>query len=223
MRHDKTKKMLDYWLDLWREAGAMKDARGRVVWPERNAIQPVHCAELLGDMFILDVANGASHYRLAGTRLCATMGRELKDEAFAHAYKDEDQRAAESWATGLVQDDYVVLICSDASIRDGRVIPMETLLMPLNHQGARDQRALGLTVPLEMPNWIASEPIAEIAIRSVRILTPWDDMKNTPSFTNAPSIAPEIAFEAEDHAPLVNADGAVRNAPFLRVLDGGRH
>ena len=44
---------------------------------------PRHIRHLLGDSFILTVDAGSGHpFRLAGTRVCALFGRELKDEPF---------------------------------------------------------------------------------------------------------------------------------------------
>ncbi|MFD0915568.1 PAS domain-containing protein [Pseudahrensia aquimaris] len=234
MRHDKTRKMQDYWMQLWLEAGMKRDGLGRSIWPERQAVQPMHCPELLGDMFILDITNGAESYRLAGTRLCAMMGRELKDEPFSANFDDADQRAAESWATGLADDDYLVLICSDGVSADGRVVPLETLMMPLNHNGQRGERVLGITVPLEMPAWLLSQRLERQTIRSVRILRPWElkpaaeqnDFAalgvQSPEFSNDFDTPSSITPINPANEPLIDENGAVRGAPFLRVLEGGR-
>ena len=51
--------------------------------PERADIEPGAIRQVLGDTFVLEVDGRASHpFRIAGTRLCALFGRELKGESF---------------------------------------------------------------------------------------------------------------------------------------------
>ena len=57
--------------------------RGTRAAPERGEIEPSAIRRALGDMFILEFDRRAGHpFRLAGTRVCALFGRELKNEPF---------------------------------------------------------------------------------------------------------------------------------------------
>ena len=158
MRQKKTKQMLDYWMDLYSQAGNNAINAHHHIWPERSDIQPAECRSLLGDMFILETIGGDATYRLAGTKLCALHGRELKRESFCKAFDASDQRSAENWAARLAFDDYIALICSTGTTETGRRINLETLLMPLTHNGQTDKRILGITVPCETPSMAGNKP-----------------------------------------------------------------
>ena len=57
--------------------------RGLRQAPDREDIEPGAIRRALGDVFMLDLEPGFGHpFRLAGTRLCALFGRELKATAF---------------------------------------------------------------------------------------------------------------------------------------------
>lgn len=236
MRHIKTKRMMDYWLTLLANANDIHIEGPTKIWPDRSDIQPAACPDILGDMFILDIKSSHSQYRLAGTRLCAMHGRELKNEGFADSFAEQDQKTAENWVFGLGTDDYAVLICADATNARGKILPLETLLMPLNHHGSRGHRVLGITVPLEEAFWLGSVGVTKQTIRSVRMLRPWENAawENTNLRTDyssaaierrtvlgAPSISPRAvpSFETESFLDPALEPTSV---PYLRVLEGGK-
>ena len=83
MKLDGTIALFQYWNRL---------RAGRVA-PKRTEIEPADIKTLLADTFILEKdARGEAVFRLAGTRLCASYGRELKGFAFASLWKEKDQR-----------------------------------------------------------------------------------------------------------------------------------
>ncbi|MEE9313764.1 MAG: PAS domain-containing protein [Rhizobiaceae bacterium] len=237
MRHKKTKQMLDYWMDLYNEIGNTPDNHHKHIWPDRSDVQPAQCRSLLGDMFILDSTSSSVSYRLAGTKLCSLYGRELKQERFADAFVSEDQQAAENWASQLARDDYLALICSKATTEDGHQLNLETLLMPLSHNGGVGARILGITIPCESPPWLGSKHIVSQAIRSVRVLHPWDKevrpgqevdviskVSTFPSF-NLGSEAPSILTSNDPFLSSNEIMGGYtpsRRVGHLTVIDGGK-
>jgi hypothetical protein len=55
--------------------------RGKRPAPERGEIEPSAIRRALGDVFILEFERHQGHpFRLAGTRVCALFGRELKNQ-----------------------------------------------------------------------------------------------------------------------------------------------
>jgi hypothetical protein len=73
MKHSSIRELFDYW----------NERRGRRAAPERGDIEPGDIRGVLADTFILAFDAPASHpFRIAGTRVCALFGRELKGEAF---------------------------------------------------------------------------------------------------------------------------------------------
>ena len=73
MKHAASRELYAYW----------EERRGQRPAPERADIEPGAIRAALSDTFILelDAADGHS-FRLAGTRVCALFGRELKGESF---------------------------------------------------------------------------------------------------------------------------------------------
>jgi len=187
MRHNKTKKVLNYWMELLQShqfptAGQNRDSSDHSAfaahvrrWPDRSDIQPAACRDLLPDMFILDTGGSQPVYRLAGTALCSLYGREMRREAFDLAFEGWDRRAVHNWISRMGIDDYLILICSQAATDSGETVALETLLMPLEHGGKPDQRILGLTVACSPPHWLGITPITSQTVRSIRVIRPWED------------------------------------------------
>ena len=73
MKHPATREFFAYW------DGKRGDARA----PDRSDIEPAALRELLGDIFVLSCEQEAGFpFRVAGTRVCALLGRDLKDQSF---------------------------------------------------------------------------------------------------------------------------------------------
>ena len=74
MKHPSSREFFAYW-----------DAkRGDARAPDRSEIDPGAVRELLGDIFVLSYDNEAGYpFRVAGTRVCALLGRDLKEPSFS--------------------------------------------------------------------------------------------------------------------------------------------
>ena len=74
MKHPSSREFFAYW-----------DARrGDARAPDRSEIEPDAVRGLLGDIFVLSYDNEAGYpFRVAGTRVCALLGRDLKDFSFS--------------------------------------------------------------------------------------------------------------------------------------------
>ena len=84
MKHPSNRELLDYW----------NERRGSRLAPERADIEPSAIRQVLGDTFVLETdAMGHYPFRLAGTRLCALFGRELKSESFVKLWERSGQTA----------------------------------------------------------------------------------------------------------------------------------
>src|SRR5207237_6431582 len=73
MKHPSTQQFFAYW----------DEVRASEAAPARSAFEPGPVRHLLGDSFVLayEHANGFP-FRVAGTRLCALLGRDIKGESF---------------------------------------------------------------------------------------------------------------------------------------------
>ena len=232
--------MMDYWMGLLEQIGWQDSDLHRMTWPERSALDPATCRSLLGDMFILDTDRGQCNFRLAGTRFCEMFNRELKAESFIELFANSDQQSAENWVGQLAYDNYSALICAEGITNSGEVLPIEILLLPLNHRGTRGRRVLGLATPLENPYWLGAKPVQSINIRTVRVLRPWEDkMFKQRAHASLPEHGPAVnalprknaSFSeltraaAKFDAPAIALQDAKPHprAAHLRVLEGGRN
>src|SRR5690606_30977680 len=101
MKHQGTISLFQYW-DRLRE--------GRPA-PRRTEIEPADIKNLLADTFIIETdLRGEAVFRLAGTRLCAVFGRELKGFAFASLWTAKDQRGVARLIHGALHQNSVVVI-----------------------------------------------------------------------------------------------------------------
>ncbi|PMU88438.1 PAS domain-containing protein, partial [Pseudomonas sp. GP01-A4] len=74
MKHPSSRAFFAYWDKM----------RGSARAPDRAAIDPTAVRELLGDIFVLSCEPKTGFpFRVAGTRVCALAGRDLKDQGFA--------------------------------------------------------------------------------------------------------------------------------------------
>jgi len=135
--------------------------------PKRTEIEPADIKTLLADTFILEKdARGEAVFRLAGTRLCATHGRELKGFAFASLWKQKDQRMIHRLAYGAFDAKSVVVISYRGMSRACRFADFELIMLPLDG-GLENPRCLGVVSTFEKPFWLGADPIIESAIDTV--------------------------------------------------------
>src|SRR5947209_15231835 len=82
MKHPSTRELFDYW----------NTRRGSRPAPERGEIEPGAIRRVLADTFMLSFDPRTGHpFRIAGTRVCAAFGRELKGVAFTDLWAGASQ------------------------------------------------------------------------------------------------------------------------------------
>ena len=209
MKHKGSIELFQYW-------DRLRDGRPA---PKRTEIEPADIKSLLADTFILEKdARGEAVFRLAGTRLCATFGCELKGFAFSSLWIPNDERVVARLAHSAFEANSVVVIGFEGVSRDGRSNRFELLLLPLDG-GVDHPHSLGAVTPLDHPFWLGSDPIGECRITSLRVVDP----DREPPFLNpgtqvvVPSLSPSL-----DECDLINRAGSGRRIRHLVVLDGGR-
>jgi len=73
MKHPSVREFFAYW----------NGKRGNSRAPDRSEIEPNAVRGLLGDIFVLSCDAAAGYpFRVAGTRVCALFGRDMKDKSF---------------------------------------------------------------------------------------------------------------------------------------------
>ncbi|MGP4816604.1 PAS domain-containing protein, partial [Psychrobacter sp. 1Y7] len=117
----------------------------------------------------LDMATRAATIRLAGTRVCALYGRELKGETFAGLWGAE---APDPWRiVEIVASDTLGVVAGLRGLNTaGEAVDLELLLLPLRHRGRMQVRALGTLSVESTPHWIGLRPLVQAETTSLRIL-----------------------------------------------------
>ena len=177
--------------------------RGTRSAPERGEIEPSAIRRALGDVFVLEFDCREGHpFRLAGTRICALFGRELRNEAFLNLW-DDDTRAQLAHLLAVVADETNgVVAAAQGRTAEGWSQDLELLLLPLAHRGDTHARMIGSLAPLAAPFWLGTSSLGTLTLGSIRHLNP--------------------ALEAPTAARLVaGTQGLARRAAFT-VFEGGR-
>lgn len=163
MKHPATRMLFSYWDNL----------RGERAAPERGEIEPGRIRHILADTFVLELdAEREAHFRLAGTRMCALFGRELRDDAFVGLWPE---RARHDMRRHLdvVVDETAGIVCGLVGTTDADdVIDLELVVLPLRHPGRTNARALGCLSASAVPAWIGFRRLVTIETMSMRVIWP---------------------------------------------------
>src|SRR5437588_4095930 len=126
MKHPSVRELFDYW----------NERRGRRAMPERADIEPAAIRRVLADTFILSFEPTMGHpFRVAGTRVCALFGREIKGEAFLDLFA-HDARSEMRDLIAITARESVGLVASASESTAGdRGSSFELLLLPLGYHG----------------------------------------------------------------------------------------
>lgn len=211
MRQEGSIALFQYWNRL----------RGARPAPRRTEIEPADIKSLLADTFILEQdARGEAIFRLAGTRLCATFGRELKGYAFPLIWSRRDQRMASRMAQSTFHDKTVAVVTFEGVSRSGRKNPFEMVVLPLEG-GLGSPRLLGAITPLARPYWLGADPLDEGRIDSLRLANPDLEPVFPASRTEmqVPPIAPGDAHMLGGEIGMTETGRRVRH---LVVFEGGK-
>lgn len=161
MKHADTRALYAYWNQL---------RAGRAA-PDRSDLDPGAIRALLGDVFLLEFSGAERHLvRLAGTRICALLGRELKGRAFAEPFAAEEWNELYALLDGVSATVAPAVAGLAGETADGRRLDLEMLLLPLRHRGRTHTRLLGSLVPAEWPYWAGTTPLGRLRLVSIRYL-----------------------------------------------------
>lgn len=173
MKHATTREVFAYW----------DNCRGDRLAPERSDIEPGAIRSVLCDTFILTFDRKAGHpFRLAGTRLCALMGCELKGEPFADLWREDNRAEMESLLKTIAEETVGLVASASGETEDGHTLDLELLLLPLGHRGRMPARLLGSLSPSRPPYWAGFNPVLDLTLGRYRHLGPSVDAFAAPHF-----------------------------------------
>ena len=140
MKHPSSREFFAYW-----------DAkRGDARAPDRSEIEPGAVRDLLGDIFVLAYDNDAGYpFRVAGTRVCALLGRDLKDASFSALFAPDGRREIEDIVTVVAEEMLAAVAGITATAADGRLAHLELLLLPFSARAHAPISLTGVLAPFE--------------------------------------------------------------------------
>jgi hypothetical protein len=161
MKHPSNRELFRFW----------NECRGTRLAPERSDIEPSAIRKVLGDTFVLEVNSVSGHpFRIAGTRLCALFGRELKGESFVKLWQRSGQAALRELIGVVVDEKIGVVATATGASADDTLLPvtLELLLLPLAHQSRAEARVLGALAPMAAPYWLGARTIGPLTLGMFR-------------------------------------------------------
>lgn len=191
MKHPATRMLFSYWDAL----------RGERAAPERGEIEPGEIRHVLADAFVLELDPGReASFRLAGTRMCALFGRELRDTRLVDLWPERARHDVRRNLDIVVDETAGIVAGLVGTTGERETVDLELLLLPLRHRGRPNARALGCLSARIVPAWIGFHALASLTSVSMRVVWPSGRPLETP------------------HPPL---DALERRRRFV-VHDGGR-
>ena len=157
---------------------------------------------MLADTFILSFDETAGHpFRIAGTRVCAAFGRELKNEGFLDLWAATSRRQVRDLLDVVANETVGVVASARGTSTAATAHEVELLVLPLSHRGRTNARVLGALAPRDAAYWLGACTLGTLTLGTLRYLGPG-------VAAPAPPIAPE------------RPEGRIRHG-FI-VYDGGQ-
>jgi len=138
MKHPSNRAFFAYW----------DDKRGGARAPDRSEIEPGAVRQLLGDIFVLSYDAAAGYpFRVAGTRVCALLGRDLKDRSFSALFAADGRREIEEIVAVVAEETLAAVAGITATAQDGSPAHLELLLLPFSARAHTPISLTGLLAP----------------------------------------------------------------------------
>lgn len=186
MKHAASRELYAYWQEL----------RGRRPAPERAEIEPAAIRQILSEAFILALDHCAGYpFRLAGTRVCALFGRELKEESFISLWEEASRRTILDLLAVLTNEWVGTVAGATARNASGELVELELLLLPLSARRPWLARTIGVLTPFKVPQWIGQSPVGPLTLGSRRHIGAAVEKRLLPRFLDPRSRGGLIVYE----------------------------
>ncbi|MGV3553212.1 PAS domain-containing protein [Rhizobium sp.] len=201
MQHKTTETVFNYFNALRAERSA----------PLRSEIDPAALKNVLPDIFILEKKrDGIVRFRLAGTRICLILGRELREHAFTEIWDEPVSHRMRLAADTVLANRSALEVAVTAFDDEGETMPLEMLMLPLFSNEDHCDRIFGSLVTLD--NIIPAEGV-------IRRLAPADIVFK--QVETEGRVRP-LAGAATGNVIKGSFGGLSGRATHLRVFEGGR-
>jgi len=140
MKHPSNREFFAYW----------DEKRDGARAPDRSEIEPGAVRELLGDIFVLSYdATSGYPFRVAGTRVCALLGCDLKDRSFSGLFAGDGRREIEDIIAVVAEEMLAAVAGITATSEDGSPAYLELLLLPFNTRAHAPLSLTGSLAPFD--------------------------------------------------------------------------
>jgi hypothetical protein len=140
MKHPSSREFYAYWDKM----------RGDATAPDRCDIEPSAVRELLGDIFVLSYDAEAGYpFRVAGTRVCALLGRDVKDQSFSALFTPDARREIEEMIAVVAEETLPAIAGVTATSETGDTAHLELLLLPFSTRAHAPVSLTGVLAPFE--------------------------------------------------------------------------
>ena len=159
MKHPATRELYEYW-DRQRAGEAA---------PDRNAMEPGPIRHLIGDTFVIGCGPAARFpLRVAGTRVCALVGRDVKGQDFLSLFARASRRQIEDFL-GIATEESLATVAGVTAFTD-KLSPvyLELLLLPFAPSVLTPQSVTGSLVPLTVPAELEHSSLHDLSLTTWR-------------------------------------------------------
>jgi hypothetical protein len=140
MKHPSNREFFAYW----------DRKRGNARAPDRSDIEPGAVRGLLGDTFVLSYdATSGYPFRVAGTRVCALLGGDLKDKSFSRLFEPDCRREIEEIIAAVAEETLAAVAGISAISQGGPRAHFELLLLPFHTRAHEPVSLTGLLAPFD--------------------------------------------------------------------------
>ncbi|MDQ8726564.1 PAS domain-containing protein [Bradyrhizobium sp. LHD-71] len=159
MKHPATRELYDYW-DKQR-AGAPA--------PDRGAMEPGPIRHLIGNTFVVSCDHPSCFpLRVAGTRVCAMIGRDIKGDDFLHLWAPASRRQVEDFLSIATEECLATAAGVTAFTDELSPVHLELLLLPFAPSMLAPQCVTGSLVPLTLQTQFERSGLHDLSLTSWR-------------------------------------------------------
>ena len=161
MRHASSQALFDYW----------NTRRGPCAATKRSDIDPAAIRHILADTIIVQIDPvEESQFRLAGTRVCALVGREITGEAFLPFWHSEGEAGLRRALAGVAQGTSGFVGSAVGLSRAADRIDLELLLLPLLNADGTCTAAIGVLASMSPTYWLGTHPLTTLRFGRGRLI-----------------------------------------------------
>lgn len=159
MKHPATSELYDYW----------NRQRAGAAAPERGMFDPAAIRHLIGDMFVIGCDEPQRFpLRVAGTRICAMVGRDVKGEDFLDLFARASRSRIEDFLSIATEESLATLAGITGFTERRSAVHLELLLLPFAASVLAPQSVTGSLVPLGVPATLEQSPLRDLSLATWR-------------------------------------------------------